>query len=96
MNDTNMIGGFYPKQKHPNAPDFVIAKLNINVDQFRDWMKGYLAANPSEEWISVDMKVSKNGKGYAVVDDWKPQQNTPPAAAPAAQQDDFGDKDIPF
>ena len=32
MNEESvLIKGFYPKQKNPNAPDFVIAKGSINL-----------------------------------------------------------------
>ena len=32
MNEESMlIKGFYPKQKNPNAPDFVIGKGSINL-----------------------------------------------------------------
>jgi hypothetical protein len=69
----DMIGGLYPKPRNDNAPSFVIGKASINVAQFRDWMQGYLKQNPDTEWINMDMKVSKAGKGYAVIDNWKPE-----------------------
>jgi hypothetical protein len=89
MNDNDMAGGLYPKPKHPNAPDFVIGKLSINVEQFREWFKAYLQANPGTEWVNLDMKVSKAGKGYAVVDTWKPEQQAPSGGGSV-------DDDIPF
>ena len=94
---SDLINGLYPKPKHQNAPDFVIGKLSINVQQFREWMQGWLKENPGEEWINIDMKTSKAGKGYAAIDDWKPEkQDTPPARAEAPATDDFGTGDIPF
>ena len=68
-----LIGGIYPKPKHENAPSFVIGKASINVAQFREWMQGYLKENPKAEWINMDLKVSKAGKGYAVIDTWEPE-----------------------
>ena len=95
---TDLIGGLYPKPRHENAPEFVIGKLSINVAQFREWMKAHLAANPGEEWINVDMKVSRAGKGYCQIDDWKPNQDAPKKAAQPARPDpvDFDDSRIPF
>lgn len=87
---SDLIGGLYPKPKKPNAPDFVIGKLSINVPQFREWMAAHIKANPGDDWINIDMKVSKGGKGYAALDDWKPEQN---GSAPAST---FKDDDIPF
>jgi hypothetical protein len=94
-----LVKGFYPKPKHPNAPDFVIAKGSINLPQFAEFMREFKAANPGEEWVNIDMKLSKAGKGHATVDTWKPdpamqgQSSAPAAPAPAmAPIDD----DLPF
>ncbi len=91
MSDNDLIGGLYPKPKHANAPDFVIGKLSINVKQFREWMAGYLKAHPDDEWINIDMKQSRAGKGYAAVDTWKPSQKAEPAPQQVKEMDD-----IPF
>lgn len=88
---SDLIGGFYPKPKHDKAPDFVIGKLSINLEQFTEWLKGYLADNPNEQWLNIDMKVSKENKGYAVIDDWKPEKSSPPEPVR-----DFAGDEIPF
>jgi len=44
---SDLVGGLYPKQKSDRAPDYVIGKLSINVQQFREWMVGHLKANPN-------------------------------------------------
>ena len=90
-----LIKGFYPKMKHENAPDFIIGKGSINLPQFAEFMREFKAANPGEEWVNIDMKVSKAGKGYASVDTWKPDPNlaAAPAAAPAPAP---VEEDIPF
>ena len=85
----DMIGGFYPKAKHQNAPDFVIGKASINIAQFREWMGGYIKANPNDEWVNMEMLIAKSGKGYARIDDWKPQQVNTPPQPPASE-------DVPF
>ena len=93
--DSMLVSGFYPKPKHENAPDFVIAKGSINLTQFAEFMREFKAAYPGEEWVSLDMKLSKAGKGYAVVDTWKPDPDK--AAQPAAQNIPApSDDDLPF
>ena len=92
--DSMLVKGFYPKQKHPNAPDFVIAKGSINLPQFAEFMREFKAANPGEDWVNIDMKLSKAGKGHATVDTWKPDpamqgQSSAPAPAPASIDDDL-------
>jgi len=81
----DMIGGFYPKPRNPNAPDWVICKASVNVAQFREWMQGYLKQNPDSEWINMDLLVAKSGKGYAKIDDWKPEGRS-----------EVTEEDIPF
>ena len=69
----DLIGGFYPKPRNPNAPDFVICKASINIPQFREFMQAFIKDNPGEDWINMDCLLSKAGKGYAVIDNWKPE-----------------------
>ena len=95
MSESELIGGIYPRERNENAPDFVIGKFSIRIDQFRDWMKDHLAANPGEEWINVDMNMSKGGKPYAVLNTWKPEQKSEPASDPAPEQPPVDD-DLPF
>ena len=94
QDESVLVKGFYPKPKHPNAPDFVIAKGSINLPQFAEFMREFKAANPGEEWVNIDMKLSKAGKGVAVTDTWKPDpsrvgQSSAPAPAMAPVDDDL-------
>ena len=92
--DSMLVKGFYPKPKHENAPDFVIAKGSINLPQFAEFMREFKAANPGEDWVSIDMKLSKAGKGYAAVDTWKPDPEKAPA--PTSQPVNNSADDLPF
>ena len=96
--DSALVSGFYPKPKHANAPDFVIAKASVNLQQFAEFVKTYKAQNPSEEWLNIDMKLSRAGKGYASVDTWKPDpamHGQSSAAAPASAMSSVDDG-LPF
>ncbi len=100
MTDAKFIPGLFFKDKHENAPDFVICKGSIKVAD----LAGFLAKQEGE-WVNFDLKRSRDGKPYASVDDWKPnqgggqrasrpqRQESAPQQAPA---DDFADDDIPF
>lgn len=50
---SDLVSGLYPKQKSENAPAFVLCKLSINVQQFREWFGNYLKEHPGEEWVEV-------------------------------------------
>jgi hypothetical protein len=93
--DSMLVKGFYPKEKHANAPDFVLGKASINLPQFAEFMREYKAANPGEDWVNIDCKKSRAGKGYASVDMWKPDpEKAAPQSAPAMAP--VTDEDLPF
>ena len=95
MTDESMlVKGLYPKERNPNAPDFVLGRASINLVQFAGFMRDYKAANPGEEWVNVDFKLSKAGKGYAVVDTWKPDPDK--QASPTSQPVRNDLEDLPF
>ncbi len=84
----DFVDGLFAKAPNEKAPDFVKGRLSIKRDEFATWLAGQ-----TEEWINLDIKVSKGGKWYTQVNDWKPEgkpqgtQNdgperafTPPAA----------------
>ena len=60
--------GLYYNLPTGNAPDFVRGKLSINVSEFMQ----FLQQNEKDGKIKLDLKVGKNGKGYASLDTWKP------------------------
>lgn len=98
-NDSKFIPGLFFKDKHENAPDFVICKGSVKVADMLAWLQ-----KQDGEWVNFDLKRSRDGKPYASVDDWKPSQSgsqrQEPARRESAQQqapaDDFADDDIPF
>lgn len=99
------IDGLFAKAPHPNAPDFVKAKISIKREELVQW----LSARP-DEWINIDVKEARSGKWYAAVDNWQPNANanantathatpepsaTAGTAPPPMVEEDFDD-DIPF
>lgn len=87
---SDLINGIYPKPKKAGRPEFVLDGFSINVPQFREWMAGWIKENPGEEWLNVEQLLSKQGKPYAKVDDWKPQQPAERVGPPKHEED------IPF
>lgn len=88
MSDKEFVNGLIVKAPHEKAPDFVKCKISIKRQELIDWLNG-----KSDDWINLDVKVSRGGKWYAEIDDWKPQQEQPKDYP--SQGGDFDD-DIPF
>lgn len=107
MSDNKFIGGLIVKAPNDRAPDYVKARISIKREELIAWLQ-----TEQGDWINADIKVSKGGKWYAQVDDWKPDANRGGGSggtrggapqrerqAPATQQapaDDFAEDDIPW
>lgn len=88
MEEIEFVDGLIAKEPHAEAPDFVKANLSIKRADLGNWLRG-----KQDEWINVDIKVSKAGKWYASVNNWKPEPKQEVAEQPA--QPEFDD-DVPF
>ncbi len=91
MSDIEFVDGLIFKLPHEKAPEFVKGALSIKREEMIAFLSG-----KTDEWINVDLKVSKAGKAYACINSWKPEnqnQEQAPQAAPDGN-DDFSD--IPF
>lgn len=76
--------GLIAKAPHQNAPEFVKCRISIKRADLGNWLR-----SKQDEWINLDVKVSKGGKWYAEVDNYKA---TDPSPAPEAPTTD----DLPY
>tara|TARA_R110000751_G_C13410282_1_gene438905 strand:+ start:37 stop:339 length:303 start_codon:yes stop_codon:yes gene_type:complete len=100
MKDIKFVDGLRAFKPHVNAPDFVKAALEINIEELISWLK-----SQQGEKVRLDLKESKSGTYYCAVNTFtpknqgeKPVGNNGPAPSrdfdnPPA--DDFDD-DVPF
>jgi hypothetical protein len=100
-NDIEFVNGLTVKQRNENAPDYVLANGSINCEQMLEWLQGRTG------WVNWQAKLSKGGKPYVAVDNWKPngqdkpQQRQERAPSRDASYGDrasggFEDSEIPF
>ncbi len=85
-NEPEFTKGMFVKtpDRYKELPSFIKAKLAIRREEFIEWLEG----KPGDEWVNIDIKVSRKGKWYAQVDNWKPEYTLGP-------KENF-DEDIPF
>jgi len=69
MSDIKFVDGLRVEAPREGAPDFVKGRISLHKDELIQWL-----GQQEGEWINLDVKVSKNDKWYASVNDWKPQQ----------------------
>lgn len=79
--EQKFLNGLIFKDKKPTAPDFVKGSLSIKREELINTLQSM-----SEEWINLDLKVSKEGKSYAEINTWKPDAQ-PMEGIPQSQDD---------
>ena len=84
MADKEFPNGLMVKQPSEKAPEFIKCHLSIKRKDMGNWLRG-----KTDDWINLDVKVSRDGKWYAEVNNWKPEKKE------AQAKPDFSD-DIPF
>lgn len=97
MSDEKIFAEGLVVKRNERAPDFVICNLSVKVGEFVN----FLHQHESEGWVNIQCKVSKNGKLYAELDTWRPNQGEAARAGidHARQQvsgSDIVEDDIPF
>lgn len=84
------VDGVRLSELSANTPTFIIAKMGFKVDEFTAFLKQHETNNG---YVNVDIKLSKNGKMYAELNTYVPQQR--PAFMEPKEKDDGADA-IPF
>jgi hypothetical protein len=95
MSDTEkFIPGLYFNLPREGAPDFVLGGIKIDLPRFVDWAKAEIAKGETE--ARADLKRSKDGKGYAERNTWKPSGGTGPTKRAPDPRKAEAEDDIPF
>ena len=79
--------------RRENAPDFKICELGINVGEFTSFLRAHEKASG---WVNLDVKKSKNGKYYAELNTWTPEQRVTNEEAREAIEGEIDPEQIPF
>ena len=90
--EIEFVEGMIVKAPHEKAPDFVKANISIKVEDLGKWLRAKYKAG--DEWVNIDVKVSRGGKWYAAVSNFKPktkEEERKPSKSAADIEDD-----IPF
>jgi hypothetical protein len=63
--------GLSVKPPRPGAPEYIKASLSIKKTEFIHWLQ---TTDMSNNWLNLDIKVSKGDKWYVQINDWKPKK----------------------
>jgi len=65
------IDGLFFNLPHEKAPQFIKGSIAISKAKFLEWLQ---KEDTNENgYIKIDLKISKAGKPYAEVNNWKPE-----------------------
>lgn len=67
--ENKFVDGLFVSRRE-NAPDYVISNLSFN-QKFIDFLQAKFNA---KGYVNIDLMKSKEGKLYAKLNDWKPQE----------------------
>jgi hypothetical protein len=74
--------GMIFKKPREGAPDYVKGSMSFKVDEFTAFLKKH----NNNGWVNVDLKVSKAGKLYTQLNDWKPKEEVAQVSPEQAQK----------
>lgn len=92
MAEEKIFADGFSFKRNENAPDFVVGRVSIKVDDAVAFMK----QNAKNGWLNLDVKQARSGNYYMELDTFEPKGGSKSSApAKKAVQDD-GDDDVPF
>lgn len=90
------VDGLFVKRGE-NAPEFVKASLSFKVDKFGTYL---ISKANASGYVNIDILESKEGKLYAKLNDWKPDQKEEQKEEvidiPEEPSEDINIENIPF
>jgi hypothetical protein len=83
MADEKVFADGFVFKRNPNAPEFVVGRMSIKVDDAIKFMKD----NQDNGWVNVQIKQSKGGQFYTELDTWKPTKGGEATQSPKQEAD---------
>lgn len=90
MIDEKIFAEGFSFKRQENAPDFVIGRISIKVDD----AIAFLKKHESNGWVSLNAKTARSGNAYLELDTFKPKGEKKTANV-AKQEKSYSDE-VPF
>lgn len=87
-------------ERRDNAPEFVVGRLSIKIDEAITFMKSYEKSG----WINLNILVGRSGNPYVELDTYEPKKQESPTQPPSnntkpqspAIEESIDDDELPF
>lgn len=70
--ENKFVPGMFAKAPREGAPEYIKCAISLKVAELGQFLRE--AYKAGDEYVNVDIKVSKGGKWYAAVNTWKPEK----------------------
>lgn len=77
--DEKIFADGFSFKRNENAPDFVVGRLSLKVDDAVAFMK----ENEKGGWVNLNIKTARSGNHYVELDTFEPKGKSAPAKAQA-------------
>lgn len=77
--DEKIFADGFSFKRSENAPDFVVGRLSMKVDEAISFMK----SNEKKGWINLNIKTARSGNHYVELDTYEPKGKVETEEAPS-------------
>lgn len=93
MSGKVFVKGLWIEAPHEKAPDFVLHDISIKCADLYDFMQSH---KNDKGYVNIQVLRSREGKPYAVLNDWKPESQKDSSEYKKPESSDEFEEDIPF
>lgn len=89
MTEEKIFADGFSFKRSENAPDFVVGRLSLKVDDAISFIKKY----EKKGWVNLNVKTARSGNIYVELDTYEPKTETA-SAKPKSKK--TGEENLPF
>jgi hypothetical protein len=71
MSQEKIFADGFSFKRNENAPDFVVGKLSMKVDE----VIAFLKKHQQNGWVNIEIKYGRSGNAYCELNTFQPKQN---------------------
>ena len=80
--DEKIFADGFSFKRSENAPDFVVGRLSLKVDE----AIGFIKENEKKGWVNLNIKTARSGNYYVELDTFEPKNKSEDAPTPAKKK----------
>lgn len=90
MAEDKIFADGFSFKRSENAPDFVVGRLSMKVDEATAFMKEHV----KNGWVNLNIKTARSGNHYVELDTYEPKKGEEPIKG--AKKSTKSTEDLPF